>query len=234
MTANHYDPRTIALLSEIIHPPLELEPKRAQSIHNELYRHAQFSYQNFGVSHDGIQLGNQSDQPGYVSTVNFLSDRIQIREELSGAHVDDFCQRLVHVIGVATEQLSLPILVAQQHVVRSLITPRSFNDSRDFLATAVCGLPSEDLSSFGRPAQLFGMKMIFPGTDNEPNMHTLRLESFNQDSRSVFLENVATFTNAVMPDNLDELAENMQQTYNFVRKNALEFLSRYDESGPTG
>ena len=78
------------------------------------------------------------------------------------------------------------------------------------------------------------MKMIFPGTDNEPNMHTLRLESFNQDSRSVFLENVATFTNAVMPDNLDELAENMQQTYNFVRKNALEFLSRYDESGPTG
>ncbi len=231
MTAT-YDPRTIALLSEIIHPPIDLEAKTVQAIHNELYNH-EFAYQNFAVSHEGIALSNIGEQPNQISQVNFLPDRIQIREEMTGSHVDDFTRRIQHVVTIAAERIQLPIIVAQQHVVRSLITPRHFSDSREFLANAVCGLQPEDLNPFERPAQLFGMKMIFPNVEGRPDVHTLRIESFNQDARCVFIEDVATFTTALMPDQLDKLGENMKLTYSFVRDKALSFIARYDQASPS-
>lgn len=230
MPAQPYDPRTIALLSELIHPPIELQASSVQAIHNELYGHAEFSYQNFSVGHDGISISNVGDQPGFVSMVNFLPDRIQIREELSGAHVDDFNRRLLEVTRISIERLSLPIVIAQQHVVRSLITPRHFPDSRDFLATGVCHMPLDGFAAFGRPVQLFGMKMIFPATEDSNVVHTLRIESFNQDPRCVFLEDVATFPTAIQPTQLGQLSENMAATYDFVREKALLFLSRYDRA----
>ena len=225
-----YDPRTIALLSEIIHPPLELAAQSVQAIHNELYQHAEFSYQNFAVTPQGITLSNLVEQEGAVSSVNFLPDRIQIREELSGAHVDDFGRRLEHVAKIAIERLSIPILVAQQHVVRSLINPRHFADSREFLAGAVCGLPPEDFGAFERPIELYGMRLLFPAITENGDNHAIRIESFRDDSRCVWLEDVATFTTAVMPGQLDQLASNMRDTYDFVRSKVLGFLARFDRS----
>ena len=149
---------------------------------------------------------------------------------LQPAHVDDFCRRLEHVVGIAIEKLELPILIAQQHVVRSLITPRHFSDSREFLAGAVCGLPSDDFSTFGRPVQLYGMKLIFPGTEDENEVHTVRIESFNQDPRCVFIEDVATFPTAMQPGQAAVLTRSMMATYSFVREKALSFLSRYDQT----
>ncbi len=72
------------------------------------------------------------------------------------------------------------------------------------------------------------MKMIFPQLESEQDLHTVRIESFNQDPRCVFIEDVATFTEAVMPDNLDEIGANVKVTYNFVREKALAFLAAYD------
>ena len=89
---SQYDPRTIALVSELIHPPIQLEPSTVQTVHNELYQHADFSYQNFSVTTEGISLTNASESANTVSLVRFLPDRIHIREEFTGTHVDDFAR----------------------------------------------------------------------------------------------------------------------------------------------
>ena len=39
--------------------------------------------------------------------------------------------------------------------------------------------------------------MIFPATDTSNEVHALRIESFNQDPRCVFVEDVATFPTAI-------------------------------------
>lgn len=230
-----YEPRTIGLLSEIIHPPAELQAARVQAIHNELYQSGPFAYQNFAVTNEGIQLSNPQETPNSVSAVNYLPDRIQIREELGSVHVDEFCKKLEVLLRISCAKLNLPILVAQQHVVRSLINSRNYADSRDFLAGVVCRLSSESLAGFERPAALFGMKMIFPQHEAHTDVHALRIESFGQDPRSVFVEDVATYTQAVMPADLSPVGENMRRTYRFVREKALSFLAMHDrppESGP--
>lgn len=230
--AHSYDPRTIALLSEIIHPPTDLQPAAVQQIHNELYGHTEFAYQNFTVQADGIKLVNEGERQDCVSLVNFLPDRIQVREELTGAHVDDFSRRVEQVIDISIEKLGIPILVAQQHVVRSLITPRHFNDSRDFLAGAACGMPADDFAVFDRPAELFGLRLVFPAVEGKNDVHAVRIESFREDPRCVWLEDVATFTTALMPNQLEGLTENVRATYDFVRDKVLTFLSRYDRKEP--
>ncbi len=234
MSTHSYDPRTIALLAELIHPPLELQAARVQEIHNELYKGSEFQYQNFSVGPEGIALSNPVENPGAVSMVNFLPDRIQLREEMTGTHVDDFRRRLEHVLRTAIEKLSLPILVARQYVVRSLISPRHYADSREFLGTGVCRLQNEQLQDFERPVGLFGFKMIFPVAEGENDYHTLRVESFNQDPRNVFLEDIATFTQPVMPAELEELGGEMMATYEFLKDKALSFLARFDRNPEAG
>jgi len=224
----NYDPRTIALLSEIIYPPIELQATAVQAIHNQLFSD-EFSYQNFAVTGDGISLSNQLENPGGVSMVNYLPDRIQVREELSGAHVDDFERRVEQVLRISLAQLGLPVLVAHQHVVRSLINAKSFTDSRDFLAAGVCQLDPTAFAPFERPVGLFGMKLIFPVIEGSDDFHQLLIESFNQDPRSVFLENVTTYTSPVMPDDVDKIAHNVRRTYDFVRNRALAFVAQYDK-----
>ncbi len=216
---------------EVLHPPMELKAASVQEIHNELYKTQEFAYQNFTVGPEGITLANPSETQGAVSMANFLPDRVQVREELTGTHIDDFVRRLERLLKTSIEKLGLPILVARQCVVRSLITPRHYGDSREFLGTAICGLRGEHLQDYQRPVGLFGLKLIFPAAEGHNDVHTLRLESFNQDPRNVFIEDVATFTQPVMPDGLEQVGEDMRRTYDFVKTRALAFLGRFDAPG---
>jgi hypothetical protein len=153
---------------------------------------------------------------------------MQVREELTGPHVDDFARRLQHVTQTAVDRLGIPIVVAQQHVVRMLINPKRYADSREFLGSAMCRIPADDFAPFGRPIGLFGVKLIFPAGEPGGDVHTLRIESFNQDPRCVFIEDVATFTTPLMPGQWGKIADNVHATYAFLREKVLAFLARYD------
>lgn len=225
-----YDPRTIALVSELIHPPIQLEAATVQAVHNELYQHSEFAYQNFAVGPDGITLSNASEEQNAVSLVRFVPDRIHIREEFTGTHVDDFSKRIEHVARRAVERLGIPIIIAQQHIVRSLVNAKAFSDSREFLAGAVCSIPPDNFASFGRPVELFGLRMLFPAVEGRNDVHAVRIESYADDPRCVWLEDVATFTTAVMPASLEEVGKNMHSTYGFVRESVLSFLGTYDRT----
>jgi ATP-dependent Clp protease ATP-binding subunit ClpB len=140
----------------------------------------------------------------------------------------NFGKKLDALLAISVERLGLPILVAQRHVVRSLITTRNYADSRDFLGSVVCKISHDSLSVFERPAGLFGLRMVFPQRNQEEPQHELRMESFNQDQRCVFIEDVATFAQGVLPADLSPVAQNMRQTYGFVREKALAFLAAHD------
>ena len=194
-----YDIRTIAFLAEILHPPLELQPKTVQGLHDELFDHPELAYRNFSLAPDGIHLSNPVDRPHAVSSASFLPDRIQFREELTGKTVEEFGARVQGIVGRAAQRMGMPLATAQQYVVRSLLNPRHYPDSRDFLARAVCRMEEGILQGFGRPLGLFGLKVVFPQTPEQPNLFSLRIESFNQDPRSLFVENLGTFTHCMLP-----------------------------------
>jgi len=222
-----YAPRTIAFLCELLHPPLVPDPAPIQRVHNRMFQTGAPLYRSFTVAGTGAVLSNPTAQPAAVSSVGFLSDRFQFREELSGLTPDDFSSRVREVTKMAVEERPVQLFTAQVVTIRTLINPRRFQDSRLYLKEGVFGF-GEELGGLGREPQLYGMRLVFPPTPEEPWAFTLRVESFANDPRSLFLENQASFGPIVGPTGLETLERNIAATYDFLVQRALPFLGHFD------
>ena len=205
-----YDPRTIAFAAEILYPPQQLRADLVQTVHNTLYQKPELGYQNFQVAPDGIHLSNLAQTPGQVSMASFTFDRLVVREEMRGTTVEDFATRAVNVATLAFQTLGIATSIAQQYVVRSLIAPRHFKDGREFLAQRLISPVSDAGHSFGRPMMSLGVRFVFPPHEDNQQTSQVRVETWPQDPRSIWIENASSYANplpaAEMPRVADQLA----------------------------
>lgn len=223
-----YDPRTIAFCVELLHPPMQHDLKKLQGLHGDLFADNKSSYKNFNLIPGGATFSNPQANASAVSLTSFLQDRIQIREELSGASLDDTCSRVEKIAVLAVERFKIPLFTGQQCIVRSLINPRQFRDSREFLARALFRFTEDDLKTLGRPLQLLGLRLVFPRVQSQNEVYALRLESYNGDPRALFLENIGTFSPVLPAQGTEPLLANLRETYRFLTEEVLQFLGRFD------
>jgi len=87
-----YGLRSIAFVAELIHAPVQHDPRTLQKLHGDLFASAEASYKDFRLVPGGAQLANAAGGlPGSpVSCVNLLPDRVQIREEQTGISREEF------------------------------------------------------------------------------------------------------------------------------------------------
>ncbi|MBL9077325.1 MAG: hypothetical protein JNL08_07475 [Planctomycetes bacterium] len=223
-----YDPRTIAFTAEILHPPQAPRADLVQSVHNTLYRQPAIGYQNFQVAQDGIHLSNLPQAPGQVSAASFAWDRLVLREELRGATVEDFATRVVNVVSTSFPTLGLPLSLAQQFVVRSLIQPRQFRDGREFLSRRLIAPGAESWPRLDRPVQALGVRLVLPPKPGGRGTFHVRVESWPQDPRSLWLECTGSFTGPIAAGDAPQLAELLYETYRYLSGPVAEFLSALD------
>lgn len=223
----HYEPRTIAFHCELLHPPQPVDPAAVQRVHNRMFQTGAPLYRSYNVTRDGATLSNPAAQPAAVSAVAFLGDRVRFREELTGLTTDDFAARVREVCGMALDERRVQFFTAQVVTIRTLINPRHYRDSRVFLKEGVFGF-GEELAAFEREPQLYGMRLVFPPEPGRQNAFTLRVESFANDPRSLFLENQGSFGPVVTQQGLDPLVANIGATYDFLVQRVLAFLSQFD------
>jgi len=228
----HYTPRTIALLCELLHPPLRPDPAGIQRIHNRMFEGGAPLYGSFSVTPLGPVLSNVSTRPGAVSQVAFLADRFQFREELSSLTTGEFAERVVQVASMAAEQQKVTLLTAQQVTLRTLVNPRHYKDSVALLQDGMLGM-QEEVEVFGRDPRMWGLRLIFPAVPDEPNAFALRIETYTADPRSLFLENQGTFGPHQVQLGLDAVAANIEATYGFLVDRALPFVGRFDVRAET-
>ncbi len=224
----HYTPRSIAFLCELLHPPGAPSPEVIQRVHNRLFQDGHPPYSSYAVTPTGAVLSNPVGQPGAVSSAAFLPDRFQFREELTGITLDEFIARMGRITSLVLEAHPVQLFTAQVVTVRSLVNPRKFRDSREYLKEGMLGFDSE-LASFGRDPELYGVRLVFPPTQSEPHAFTLRIESFANDPRSLFLENTGSFGPTVLAQGLDPCWARARTTYDFLVERGLPFLSHFDE-----
>lgn len=223
-----YDPRTIAFAAEILHPPQPLRADLVQSVHNALFRQPAIAYQNFQVAPDGIHLSNLPQAPGQVSVATFAWDRLVLREELRATTVEDFATRVVNVATIAFQALGVPTSLLQQFVVRSLIAPRHFRDGREFLSRRLIAPGNEAWQAFGRPLQSLGVRLVFPPTAGGRDTHQVRIETWPQDARSLWLENTASFHGPIATADAPQLAEQLTAAYRFLAGPVCDFVAGLD------
>lgn len=223
-----YDPRTIAFSAEILYPPQQVRADLVQSVHNSLYRQPAIGYQNFQVAPDGIHLTNLPQAPGQVSAATFSWDRLVLREELRGTTVEDFATRVVNVANAALPTLGITTSLAQQFVVRSLIQPRHFRDGREFLSRRLIAPGADAWQQFGRPLQSLGVRLVLPPAAGSRGTFHLRVESWPQDPRSVWIENTGSFAGPIGVGDAPQLAELLYETYRYLTGPVGEFLASLD------
>lgn len=225
-----YGHRSIAFVTELIHPPVIYDPKTLQKLHSALFEKSECSYRDFKVVPGGAQLSNAaSGLPGQpISLVNVLADRIQIREEQTGVSKDEYGERLSSLARCVLETLPMQLFLVQQFAVRSVVNPQSTDDARAFMLQTVHGFDENLMSSFPSMPSLVGLRFSFPPDADDQAVYNVRLESFSQDNRSLFLENVGTFGRPVVASDLAKLGERFDATYDFLQDRMIEFVEQFD------
>lgn len=223
-----YDPRTIAFGADLLHAPHPVRADLAQSVHNTLYQKPAIGYQNFQVAPDGVHLANVALAPGQVSTATFSWDRLALREELRGSTVEDFATRLVNVATTSFQTLGITATLAQQFVVRSLVAPRHFRDGREFLSRRLIAPGTEAWQALGRPLHSLGVRLVLPPLAGARGTFQVRVETWPQDPRSLWIENTGSFTGPVGVGDTPQLAELLYETYRYLTGPVSTFLASLD------
>ena len=228
-----YTPRTIGLAAELLHPPAQTDPGLVQRVHNQLFEGGSPTYSSFQVTPAGPVLSNPVTQPGAASQAVFLADRVQFREDLTSLTVEDFGHRVREIATAWAELRGLSLYLAQQVTLRTLVNPRNFADSREFLRRGVFRM-GDEIESFGRDPQVWGLRLMFPPSQEQPNAFALRVESFSNDPRSLFLETQGTFVGPIhCEQGLEALETNVSVAYDFVLERVLPFVARFDARAVT-
>jgi len=227
-----YTPRTIAFVCELFHPPQDSDPAPIQKVHNRMFESGEPAYSSFAVTPAGAVLSNPATRPGASSSASFLADRIQFREELSSLTFDEFAKRVRKITEEVTELRRIQIFTAQQVTIRTLVNPRSYRDSRVYLKQGMFGFRNE-VDAFEREPQLYGIRLVFPPDKDRPSAFSLRIESFNNDQRSLYIENQGSFSPLMVARGLDAIEENIVATYEFITEQALQFIGCFDAASTT-
>ena len=227
-----YPTRTIALLCELLHPPVPPDPRPIQRLHNEMFEGGQPAYAGFQISPQGPVLSNPVVTPGAVSQVAFLADRLQFREERGSLTHETFASQVREIAERSAPLRGISVYAGQQIVLRSLVNPKTATDTRAFLRNRVFGF-GEELDLLGRSPHLTGLRLGFEPAPNESNAFGLRIESYNADPRSLYIEVQGTF-GAVPVQDLQAVETNVLATYGFLMEKVLPFLAHFDRRDQPG
>lgn len=223
----HYNPRTIALLAELHHPPLSPDPAPIQRVHNQMYQAGNPAYSSFAVTPAGAVLSNPVAVPGAASYAAFMPDRFQFREELTSLTVEGFAKQVREVSEQVARMRGIQVFTSQQITVRTLVNTRYFKDSRAYLKEGMFGF-SIETESFEREPHLLGIRMVFPPADGQQSAYSLRIESCAGDARSLFIENQASFGPLLVENSTESIEANVMDAYDFVVQRTLRFISCFD------
>jgi hypothetical protein len=223
-----YDLRSIAYIAELIHAPRQHQAADLQRLHQVAFHDPRCPYQNFQLIPGGATLFNAPNQGGMISSVHVLPDRLQIREEMTGISREDFQERLERLASYSLQYLGVEQYAAQNFVVRSLVNPRNYYDSREFMARSVLNMEEDDFSCLDRKPQIVGLRMVFPETPESRGFFNVRVESYAAEPRSVFIENVAIYRSLISGGNVSELTSNFFATYDYVDANIVDFIAQFD------
>jgi len=148
-----------------------------------------------------------------------------------------FAKHLKTITGICFDKLKIPFSVARIWKIDVLLPVGKIGcpdmqDSRIYLAEQVMHHnASEQIGThFKRPAQTFGIHLLFPPVGNWQNAFDIKIESFNRDPGYVFICNTATFPAPLIMGNYEPLDKELNETEEFIKNNAADFLLQFKAS----
>ena len=84
--------------------------------------------------------------------------------------------------------------------------------------------------SFRTDVERAGLSFTFPQTEAHDQVYNIRVETWTQDPRSLWIENVGSFTKPVPTERAPDLSNLLFATYKFVTEQTASFVAHFDEA----
>lgn len=226
------EPRTIALIMELLHLPMQHPVNRLRTLYTHLCTECDF--ENFTRRPGGAQIERPASEEAGLSRLTFSPDRIQFLEEGGLLTLDSYCRRLEVILERAMDLLAIPVFLMEQCTVRSVVTPGAFKSASDFIGKRLMNIATGDLSALGRPTSVFGFRLAVPPTAENRDSYNVRVEVYARDPKSLYLENVGTFRTPINRGETSGGSAAMREASTFVSDKLCPFLSLFDVASDDG
>ncbi|HNS00735.1 MAG TPA: hypothetical protein PKX48_15675 [Planctomycetota bacterium] len=220
------EPRTNALLIELLHLPMQHSPSRLRSLYQDLC--TQCDFENFIRRPNGAVIERPASEEAGLARLTFSSDRIHFIEEGGLVTLNSFCQRLEAILARSMDVLGIPFFLMELCTVRMVTTPGHFDSASDFIGARLLSFGAAELAQLGRPTKVFGLVLSVPPGQDLRDSYSLRIEVFARDPKSLYLENVGTFRTPINRADIAAASSAMRATDTFVTERLCPFLSRFD------
>ena len=138
------------------------------------------------------------------------------------AHLIEHCQRLMELpLGFLEVDDDVYVGPSEPEEVVRTLTARFSIESL---------LEPDNFVPLDRRTDILGFRLALAKPDARDGLFNLRIESFAQDARSLFIENVGTFRYLVEPQNLKDLGEKFAATYGYIENHVVPFLAQFDDA----
>lgn len=244
-------------------PQLKISSERVRKLYNNLHETAGHRYKNIELDGDTPTLSSKKDDE-VVSTCRFESHSVIITEKRPEFGVDDFIEIVRRVLGglgqlspIYSQRCRIQCCSSASHNALHLLAgkvanvyekiepfdrpPSQFGIKFRFPPTTVELVDDEDETE--DPAEVSdgdedsGHEPTATETIDFRGDVTLRIETQPRDEKQVWMEvAVSHVFDGVrsVPDNLNEIVENISDAYNFLTEKGKNFLDQFDQDEPEG
>jgi len=212
----------LAQVSTLRFPPAPLNAGHYREVFNRLSAMETF---NFTMTGEGVEMTTPPGESGETMKIALGRELVHVSFDPTSRSADYAAEQLTAILKEIASVLPIPVFIHQTHVLRKTIPLSGNDDARTFLTEQVLCVPPERLASWKRPVAAIGVRFVFaPQQMNELSSHDLKIESFMQDQRKIFVENAATFLVPLPAGQWDQLKAHLAEANRFLDEHAMSLL----------
>lgn len=215
----------LAQISTLRFPPAPLHAAQYREVFNRLSAMENF---NFALTGEGVEMVTPPGESGESMRVGLSRDAVAVSFDPTSRSADYVVEQLTAILKELSSVLPIPVFIQQTHIIRKTIPLQGIDDSRRFLTNQLLCISEANLAQWKRPLGAVGVRFVFTPqqTENVSNLNNfdLKIESYLQDPKKVFIENAATFLVPLPAGQWDQLKTSLQEAHRFLDDYAISIL----------
>lgn len=218
--------RLYSMAIEAVYMPSQFDEKKCRGIFDRISdSHSITTYQSLP---DNSVMMSSKDEKTNLSRYRISKDRISMTYDFCSQSMNYYQAMSDDFIKIFTEITGNSMFLMHSVIIRKLLNIKGIEDGRGFLIGKVFSMKEENFKSFGRPLHAMGVRMFFPPIKDDMNAYDVKIESWMEDYRTIFLECAGVYSVPVdIKTNSAGLGNDITKTDEFINNNVAGFLSQF-------